>query len=348
MITLLNKRTQIMKKQLLFIAALLAGTAYSQTYNNGGLSTGVTSKSGVTAPSGYTWSENQNFEGNTTESNTTAGYAITYSSTSASYFLADDFTVPAGESWTISNIDFFGYQTGYTGTTSPFNKVVVTIYSSDPSVSGAESVFGDDTTNRLSSSTDAKMYRIFNSQVPVLQAPVTTRKIWKVTANTPVTLTEGTYWVKYQFQNVVVANAGFAPPVTVVGVRALDGWNAKQHDAVSNSWINLIDQGSPTTAPDYPMDMPFVITYSSDLSNGEVIQYDNRVQIYPNPVKDEFRISNPGDMVISTVEVVDVTGKVVRVLQGSEVYDVSDLASGTYVIKISSNETTKITRLTKL
>ncbi|UZT98531.1 hypothetical protein ODZ84_02880 [Chryseobacterium fluminis] len=72
------------------------------------------------------------------------------------------------------------------------------IYSSDPSVTGAVSVFGDDTTNRFASGADSNMYRIFNTQVPVGSTPGTTRKIWRITANTPVTLTSGTYWVKYQ------------------------------------------------------------------------------------------------------------------------------------------------------
>ena len=43
-------------KKLLFSAIAMAGVhlAQSQTYNNGGLSTGATSNSGVAAPAGYT------------------------------------------------------------------------------------------------------------------------------------------------------------------------------------------------------------------------------------------------------------------------------------------------------
>ncbi|STC96737.1 hypothetical protein [Chryseobacterium carnipullorum] len=71
------------------------------------LSTGATSKGGTAAPTGYTWSELQNNTGNTTESNTSLGLGGTFSSSTASFFLADDFTVPAGSSWQMTTIDFF-------------------------------------------------------------------------------------------------------------------------------------------------------------------------------------------------------------------------------------------------
>ena len=338
-----------MKKTLLLAISLATTLNFAQTYNNGGLNTGATTKSGVAAPTGYTWSEVQNNTGNTTESNTSAGYGGTYSSTASSLFLADDFTIPAGETWNITSIDFFAYQTGYTGTTSPFNTVRVNIFSSDPSVSGAISVFGNDTTNRFASGTDSNMYRIFNSQVPTGSTPGTTRKIWKVTANTPVSLTAGTYWIKYQIQNVVTANAGFLPPVTIPGTRGLAGFNAKQNDAINGTWINLIDSGNPTSAPDYPMDMPFVVTYTiTSLGVTETLQYDNRVRVYPNPVKDILKISNPEKVQIDSVEILDQAGRIVKTLKGGiEQFDVSGLAKGTYIIKIKNNTITKVTKLIK-
>lgn len=116
-----------MKKKLFIAVLIMSEFTFAQTYNNGGLSTGATSKSGTAAPAGYTWSEVQNNTGNTTESNITAGYGGTYSSATTSLFLADDFTIPAGQTWSISSIDVFTYQTGYTGTTSPFNTIRVNI-----------------------------------------------------------------------------------------------------------------------------------------------------------------------------------------------------------------------------
>lgn len=335
-----------MNKNLLFATILLANFSIAQTYNNGGLSTGATANNGTAAPTGYTWSEVQNNTGNTTESNTNSGYSAMYISTTSNLFLADDFIVPAGSQWQISSIDFFAYQTGYTGTTNPFTTVRVNIYSSDPSVAGATSVFGDDTTNRYASGSDSNMYRIFNTTVPTATATTTTRKIWKIKANTVVTLNPGTYWIKYQLQNATVASGGFSPLVTIPGSRGLPTFNAKQFNT---SWVSLVDDGIPTTAPDVPVDIPFIITYTSaTLGTNEVMQYDNRIQVYPNPVKNIFKINNPGKLQINSVEIMDATGRVVKVLKGSEEYNVSDLPKGNYILKILNNENPKITKLIKL
>lgn len=338
-----------MKKTLLIAALMAVNFTLAQTYNNGGLSTGATSKNGTAAPAGYTWSELQNNTGNTTESNTSLGLGGTFSSAAASFFIADDFTVPAGSSWQVSAIDFFAYQTGYTGTTAPFNTVRVNIFSSDPSVAGAVSVYGDDTTNRFSAGADANMYRTGNSSVPLSSVPGTTRKIWKVTASTPTTLNPGTYWVKYQLQNVVTASSGFLPPVTIAGNRGLPTFNAKQFDAILGTWAPIIDGGNPASAPDYPLDMPFVITFTSTtLGTQETMQYDNRIQVYPNPVKDHFKINNPEKLKISSVEIIDASGKLLRTVKSSEEYNVSDLPKGMYILKIKNEGgLTKITKLIK-
>ncbi|SFM98040.1 Por secretion system C-terminal sorting domain-containing protein [Chryseobacterium oleae] len=338
-----------MKKTLLVAALMAVNFILSQTYNNGGLSTGATSKGGTAAPAGYTWSELQNNTGNTTESNTSLGLGGTFSSATASFFIADDFTVPAGSSWQITTIDFFAYQTNYAGATAPFNTVRVNMFSSDPSVAGAVSVYGDDTTNRFSAAVDANMYRTGNTSVPVAAVPTTVRKIWKVTASTPKTLSPGTYWIKYQLQNVVTASAGFLPPVTIVGSRGLPTFNAKQFDAILSTWAPITDTGNPVAAPDVPLDMPFVITFTATtLGTQETMQYDNRIQVYPNPAKDNFRINNPEKLKISSVEIIDASGKLVRTLQGSEEYSVSDLPKGNYILKIKNEGgLTKITKLLK-
>lgn len=337
-----------MKTKLLSLLALLPALAFSQ-YTNGPLSTGATAGNGSAAPTGYTWSELQNDTGNTTETNTTLGSGGTYTSATGSFFVADDFTIPVGETWQISSVEVFAYQTGYTGTTSPFNTIRMIIYSGDPSV-GATSVFGDDSTNRMTSSVDGMMYRVGNTVVPTATtgAPATNRKIWKVIGAAPVTLTAGTYWLSYQLQNVVVASGGFLPLVTVPGARTMPGFNAKQFNAVSNSWTDIVDGGNPTTAPDVPVAMPFIINYAV-LGTNETVQLDNRVVIYPNPAKDTFSISLPKESQskATVIEIYDMSGKIVKRMPVAENYNVSELASGTYMVKIKDGTQTKVARLIK-
>ena len=73
---------------------------------NGGLNPQSTSESGVAAPAGFFWSEVQHDTGNTTQSNTNAGYA----DTQGTLRLADDFTLT--QPCTINSVVFYGYLTG--------------------------------------------------------------------------------------------------------------------------------------------------------------------------------------------------------------------------------------------
>ena len=163
---------------MLLLFSFFTGKINAQTYVNSNLSTGNTTSTGTTAPAGFTWSELQ-------LTNTTLGTA---GSLSAGYTLADDFTVPAGPSWNVSKITVLGYQTGYAGTTSPFNDLRMRIFDTDPSVGTPTPIFGDLTTNRLSNSVTASMYR-------TAATAGTTRQIWKLEANISIVLAPGTYWV---------------------------------------------------------------------------------------------------------------------------------------------------------
>ena len=54
--------------------------------------------------------------------------------------VADDFTVPSGETWNISTASFYAYQTGST-TTSTMTSVNVRIWDGPPGVAGSQCYF---------------------------------------------------------------------------------------------------------------------------------------------------------------------------------------------------------------
>lgn len=338
-----------MKTILLSVSAvLLAINVHAQPYNNGGLSTGATSNSGVAAPAGSTWSEVQNETGNTTYSNTSAGAAV---SGSGGFFLADDFIIPAGEQWNLQDITVFAYQTGYGGAASPIVSATMQIFDGDPSVAASTSVFGDDTTNVLSSSTFTNMYRIFNSAVPAPgSTPGTTRKIWSVNTNTVKSLLPGTYWIKYQVNNAAIS-ALFAPSVTIKGIRGLPTFNAQQYVGATATWQPSVDVGNPdAAAPDIPNDFPFIINYTVTLlGTTESRQMDNRVRVYPNPTSDLFKIALPDDLSKSntTISLYDMSGKMVKEFKVADSYNISDLPKGQYMIKIKDGSSNKVTKLIK-
>lgn len=341
-----NTITQLLTAALLTAAAT---TQAQQLYSNGGFSTGATAKDGTAAPTGYTWSEVQNNTGTTTESNTLSGLS---SLKSSNFELADDFTVPAGRRWTISSVEVFGYQTGYTGTTSPFTAVYLRIWNGVPGATGATVVYGDLTTNLFSSSADALSYRIFNSLYPTAAAPGTTRRIWRVTAtlSTPVTLNPGTYWLDWQ-TTTSATTAHFMVPVTVAGARTTPNANARQFGATS-AWAAIIDDGNPTTAADVNLDMAFNINGTSVTSARNGRQELTALQVGPVPATSSVRMSYEALKQAAEVDVLDTQGR--RVWHGvatkgssTLVIPVEQLAAGYYVVNMHSDEGSSHARIVK-
>ena len=135
---------------LMLLFSIFAGKINAQTYVNGNLSTGATSSNGTAAPAGFTWSEVQLGNG-------TSGFS---GSITNGFTVADDFTVPAGPSWNVTKVTFYAYSTGWAGAASPFTSLHLQIYNTNPSTGSPAPIFGDLTTNRLTSTTSAGMYRI--------------------------------------------------------------------------------------------------------------------------------------------------------------------------------------------
>ena len=236
------------------VTLLVSGAANAaQIYSNGPLSTGATSKSGVAAPDGTTWSELQN--DNPNEANTVLGFAAVPGINR----VADDFTVPAGQTWTIEGADFYAYVTNTPAGPSPITGYTVQVWSGVPGDVGSTVVAGDTTTNLLTSSVEAKIFRVGSSVAPPPGlTPNQQRRIWRsrVTFTQPVVLTAGTYWIDWDVADSNPNVNAFNPGVTVVGSRALPGWNGRQL-TLPSTWAALVDDGNPITAPDVAADMPF-------------------------------------------------------------------------------------------
>lgn len=243
-------------------------------YNNGNFTTGNTSKSGVVAPTGYVWSESQNDTASTTETNSVLGFGAT----SAGVHLADNFTIPAGQSWRITSVSVWGFFLNWTAPQSPFSGGFIRIWNGRPGDGGSTVVFGDTTTDRLLSSTRANVYAIANSTVPAPGiAPNTTRELWenKFSISPTLSLGPGTYWI--EFATSTFGNgAQFYRNVIVLNNRTQPGWNARQYTVATNSWADVLDGGSPSTAPDVPQDIAFNIkgTIASSSNASKFMDYD--------------------------------------------------------------------------
>lgn len=358
-ITLQVKKSSSVCFQFIFLL-FISNFSYSQMiYSNGNLSTGTITKSGVTAPASYTWSELQNDTGNMTECNRSSGFAGYFNTAGTSVFqLGDNFVIPAGQQWNITSFDFFAHQNSYTGTTIPVDQLRIQVWNGDPSIPASAILVGDMITNVLdtpNSDGNTFIYRIANSIIgnPII-APNTNRKVWKIKGNITTTLNPGTYWVVYQFH---ATNDGtiFIPTVTVEGTRGVLGWNAKQNFVANTTpgtvlgWANVIDTGDPTTAADIPQDLPFSI--NGTITNLSISENDfwASVIVYPNPTKNELNISSQNNAPWSSLDIFDQAGRKLKSISETEsTIDVSDFASGNYIIKIKYDDATIVKRFVKI
>ncbi|MBK7378117.1 MAG: T9SS type A sorting domain-containing protein [Ignavibacteriales bacterium] len=178
--------------------------------------------------------------------------------------MADDFV--ATEDWTIDEIIFYAYQT-FSGTTSTINDYRVQIWDGDPSVGGSSVIWGDLTTNVLSSTAWAGIYRVSetttgtNSDRPIMESHVTVG----------ATFSAGTYWIEWQCGGTS-ASGPWAPPITITGLTT----TGNGYQNLAGVWGPANDGGTLTQ-----QGFPFVImgsvvpveltSFTAKANNNEVV-----------------------------------------------------------------------------
>jgi hypothetical protein len=160
------------------------------------------------------------------------------------YRVADQFTIPAGETWDITNITTFAYQTG-SSTTSSMTQVSIEIRDAMPP--GGAVVFGDLSTNYLGSTAWSNIYRVTETST----GTSTDRPIMAQVNNVVTTLGEGTYWISWSTDGSL-ASGPWAPPITINGQTTTG--DALQSLDAGASYAALTDTGTAT-----PQGLPFIV-----------------------------------------------------------------------------------------
>lgn len=227
-------------------------------YDNGPLATGNRTDSGQFAPAGYLWSELQIDPVNPAVANATAGHTAGATPTTV-FRLADDFTVPDGQTWTLREAEFAVYLTYHTTPSSPVEHVSLQIWNGPPNDPGSELLCGNPVSNVLQSGRQLGLLRIFNSTISGTP-PGNIRPLWALTTSIPSACAgedffgPGTYWLDWNSRAPGSA-MHFAPAVTIPGMRGRAGDNALQWNG--SEWQAVVDLGSPNTPPSVPQDFPF-------------------------------------------------------------------------------------------
>ncbi|HOW25380.1 MAG TPA: DUF11 domain-containing protein [Bacteroidales bacterium] len=220
----------------------LAGSRANILYDNGPL---------VNGPGQGAGGADASILQNVTLSMNTYGFGYQQNLT---YSIADDFVVPAGETWSIESFDFFGHQTGST-TTSSFTGGYLQIWNGDPS-GGGSVIWGDLTTNRLTSTSWTNIYRVLEDNLTM-----TNRPIMRLVCSTPgLTLTAGIYWVEYSATGSL-SSGPWAEPITITG-QSTTG-NGKQN--LAGTWGGALDTGSGAQ-----QGFPFLISGTGSAQASEV------------------------------------------------------------------------------
>jgi hypothetical protein len=169
---------------------------------------------------------------------------------SAGNRVADNFTVPAGQTWEIQAITFFAYQTGAGIGTPSMNQVSLQLWLGRPGDAGSIVLCGTTTNNVLALSIFSGIYRT-TSSAPCPGA--TTRPIFSNVCTLPTgclpCLPEGSYWLDWSTGGNAALAGPWAPPVTPNAANA----NARQ--SLAGVWGDLLDNAGAGPI----QELPFII-----------------------------------------------------------------------------------------
>ena len=128
---------------------------------------------------------------------------------SANLRVADDFTVPSS-GWQIDSIDFYAYQTNETAST--ITAINLRVWDGVPNTPGSNVIFGDTSTNVLTSTNNSGILRVDEST----QGIDSSRQIAISNVALNLALPAGTYWLDWQSIGSGVSGP-FVPHITIPG-----------------------------------------------------------------------------------------------------------------------------------
>ncbi len=159
--------------------------------------------------------------------------------------LADNFTVAPGQTWNLTGVRFFGYQTG-SPLTPTFTGLNAQIWNGRPGDPGAAVVWGNLADNILASAAFSGVYRVEEA------APYTAnnRPIMNLDATVSTSLTAGTYWLEWATTGSI-ASGPWNPPISIPG--QLTTGDARQWTS-AGLWLDAVSGISPDF---YQQGLPF-------------------------------------------------------------------------------------------
>jgi len=171
---------------------------------------------------------------------------------SLSIHVADDFTVPAAQSWTLSSIKWLAYQTG-ASTMGTITSMHLNLWNTNPlgQVPGGQSTAGGDQFLRCCWT---GVYRVLDSGVSAVNRAV--MQVNCSAAWVPL-LSPGTYWLE-AYSWGTLTSGPWAPPAVKAGQVPPTGdpWNGMQ-SVSAGAFAQVYDTGNPLGSINEPSDFLF-------------------------------------------------------------------------------------------
>ncbi len=245
------------------------------------------------------------------------------------FHLADDFIIPAEQTWTINGFRFFGYQTGSTLLSTLYG-AYIKIYSGDPDLGGfVIADYGDE--NLMVSSSFANAYREETGDITTIDRP-----IMEIVCKIPELILEtGEYWVSVGAMGSIGTPNGPQIGPYMVHLQLANG-NTTTGNAIRIFMSSIMDW-----VDDGPQGMPFDV-FGSKVGTGvgtnETIDMDQEIKAFPNPSSGLFELNISGryDVIVS-----DISGKVIltsTLNEGNSLINLSNQQPGLYFISLIGGE----------
>lgn len=245
------------------------------------------------------------------------------------YHLADDFIIPAEQTWTVNGFRFYGYQTGSTLLSTLYG-AYIKIYNGHPDMGGyVIADYGDE--NLLVSSSFSNAYREETGDITTIDRP-----IMEIVCKIPdLTLESGEYWV-----SVGAMGSMGTPNATQIGPYMVHLQLPNGNTTTGNA-IRIVMGSIMDWVDDGPQGMPFDVFGMAEGPGVGLIDNQNndkQVVAIPNPSNGVFDINIDGyyDIVVS-----DISGKVItttKITPGNSKIDLTSQNPGIYFLSILGEE----------
>ncbi len=160
-----------------------------------------------------------------------------FTANTATYAVADDFTVPAGVlGWNLAKVKVYAYQRFAPASENTFTKLHLKIHSGEPGAGGTV-VFDCSGANAIDvtgTNVFSNVYRVGSNLLN------NDRAVKEITGNlcAPKRLTPGTYWLEWSAEG----SAQYNPPQANVTVPWNAPDNGKQFEVATQMWTSMIDK----------------------------------------------------------------------------------------------------------